>query len=201
MSSHFNSQPAVPARPLRPNQRRATSEIEYTTLNDDTPTSPFDDPTGFGGTDWGVVDERRTGVERTKSLGSTRRSYHPPSSYSPTYDSDPPSPTDYSTSPQSRATSLASFTKSFKDKAASTAKSAAKNTADWHARASQPGGVLARAKEMGAEFGAKAIVTASEAATAAKEAAVAVKAGGYGEKVATYWNTRGRGGPVKLSGR
>ncbi|KAJ3268136.1 hypothetical protein HK104_005463, partial [Borealophlyctis nickersoniae] len=92
-----------------------------------------------------------------------------------------PSPT---SSPSRQTTaSFASLAKSFKDKTAVAAKAAAKNTAEWHARASEKGGVLYKAKEMGQELGAKAAASAA----AAKEAA---KRSEMGEKVVTYLKKR-----------
>ena len=180
--------PGIPPRPLSRPGAYTSTDSEYTSLaGNEEPGSPFDTPSGYGA-DW--VDERAglsNAGNSTKSYGAsvtpkwspsaqhaeTSRT-SPTSNASSTASSHPsypsrPAPT------RTGSTSISSLTKSFREKAEIAAKSAAKNTADWHARASQPGGVLARAKEMGAEFSVKAREAATEAATAAREAAAAAK--------------------------
>ncbi|KAJ3038245.1 hypothetical protein HDV00_000842 [Rhizophlyctis rosea] len=175
--------PALPQRPLsHPAAGPPSSDSQYATLSDnDDPGSPFDDSTGFGA-DW--VDERSTFGKTSNTTAPANRPWTPsaqrttasqPSSRYPTSSTTASSHSSSynsgTTSPRPTTSSIASLTKNFREKASVAARTAAKNAADWHAQASQPGGVLDRAAKTAAEFSVKAKEAASEAATAAREAA------------------------------
>ncbi|KAJ3040778.1 hypothetical protein HK097_002465, partial [Rhizophlyctis rosea] len=199
--------PGLPPRPLSRPGAYTSSDTEYKSLSDnEEPGSPFDTPSGYG-SDW--VDERAglgaTGTS-TKSFGPTippkwspsaqhAETSRTPLTYSASSNSYSPRPAPQRTG----STSISSLTKTFREKAEIAAKSAAKNTADWHARASQPGGVLARAKEMGAEISVKAREAATEAATAAREAAAAAKTTNVNEVVGGYLKRKDSGSGTRRS--